>query len=97
VDLDLGMVPFLAGELAHDGNSSSHNALVRRIPELLENAYVVSAAGLRVDAADTQWNVHFDHDSTVEFGHRYAATMIEALGWQRRTLAPPERLRGRAS
>jgi hypothetical protein len=33
------------------------------------------------DPADTQWNLHFSRDSVVEFGKRYAQTMIEALGW----------------
>ena len=83
-DLGLGPVPFLAGELARHGSSSSHNALVHRIPDQVENSHVVSAEGLVVDPADTQWNVHFGHDSTVELGRRYAAVMIEALGWEPR-------------
>jgi hypothetical protein len=80
-DLDLGEVPFLAGELAYGGNSASHNTQVHRLPDLVSNSYVVSADGLVIDPADTQWNLHFDHDSNVEFGRRFAQTMIEALGW----------------
>ncbi len=80
-DLELGEVPFLAGELAYSGNSSSHNPLVNQLPSVLSNAHVVSAEGLAIDSADTQWNVHFDHDAQVSFGKRYAEKMIEALGW----------------
>ncbi|MFZ5895422.1 MAG: sialate O-acetylesterase [Myxococcota bacterium] len=80
-DLGLGMVPFLAGELAHSGNCANHNPLVNKLPSVVSNAYVVSASGLAVDAADTQWNVHFDHDAQVTFGKRYAQKMIEALHW----------------
>jgi hypothetical protein len=80
-DLGLGDAPFLAGELAYTGNSKSHNPLVNQLPTLVSHAYVVSAKDLAVDAADTQWNVHFDHDAQVELGKRYAAKMLEALGW----------------
>jgi len=45
------------------------------------DAYVISANGLVVDPVDTQWNLHFDHDSQVEFGKRYAQTMLQALAW----------------
>ncbi len=77
-DLDLGNVPFLAGELV--GNGASHNAQVARLPDMITNAHVISAAGLVVDPADTQWNLHFDHDSTVTLGERYADKMIDVLG-----------------
>ncbi len=79
-ELGLGDVPFLAGELPYAGNCSAHNSLVARLPELIPNAGVVSAQGLAVDPADTQWNLHFGHDETVELGRRYATSMIEALG-----------------
>jgi hypothetical protein len=79
-DLALGDAPFLAGELPPTGNCSGHNSLVNELPELIPNAFVVSAAGLVVDPADTMWNLHFDHDSQVTFGERYAATMKQALG-----------------
>ena len=80
-DLTLGDVPFLAGELAYTGNCKQHNPLVNQLPDELSNAWVVSASGLAVDPADTQWNLHFDHDAQVEFGKRYAAKMVEALDW----------------
>lgn len=81
VDLGLGEVPFLAGELLYTGGTSGHNVLVNQLPSVVSNAFVISANGLVVDPADTQWNLHFGRDSVVEFGKRYAQTMIEALGW----------------
>jgi hypothetical protein len=80
-DLGLGEVPFLAGELLYSGGAAGHNRLVNQLPSLVSNAYVIPANGLVVDPADTQWNLHFDRDSQVEFGKRYAQTMIAALGW----------------
>ncbi len=80
-DLSLGDVPFLAGELAPTGNCSAHNTLVNQLPGLIDNAHVVSAAGLTLDPADTTYHVHFGHDSQVTFGQRYEAKMVQALGW----------------
>ncbi len=81
---DLGLTdnpPFLAGELPRASACSSHNPLVNQLPGLITNAHVVSSEGLALDPADTQWRMHFGHDQTVELGQRYAAKMIEALGW----------------
>ena len=80
-DLALGDVPFLAGELLYTGGTAGHNVLVNQLPSVISNAFVISASGLVVDPADTQWNLHFGHDSVVEFGKRYAQTMVAALGW----------------
>ena len=80
-DLGLGAVPFLAGELLYTGGAAGHNSLVNQLPGVVSNAYVISANGLVQDPADVEWHLHFDHDSEVEFGRRYAAQMIEALGW----------------
>jgi len=80
-ELGIGNVPFLAGELAYDGGSATHNTQVNRLPTVVTNAFVVSASGLALDPADTQWHLHFGHDAQVTFGKRYAAKMIEALHW----------------
>jgi hypothetical protein len=80
-DLRLGAAPFLAGELVFAGACSQHNALVDKLPDVVTNAFVVSAEGLALDPSDTQWRLHFGHDAQVTFGKRYGAKMIEALHW----------------
>lgn len=80
-DLGIGEVPFLAGELLYSGGTSGHNTLVNQLPDVVDNAHVVSAEGLVVDPSDTEWNLHFSRDSVVTFGERYADTMVQALGW----------------
>jgi hypothetical protein len=80
-DLGLGDVPLLAGELPYDGGCAGHNTLVNMLPAVVPNGHVVSAEGLALDPADTQWRLHFGHDAQVSFGQRYAAKMIEALDW----------------
>jgi hypothetical protein len=79
-DLGIGNVPFLAGELLYSGSCAGHNTLVNQLPNVVSNCYVISASGLVVDPADTQWGLHFGHDSQVTFGQRYAQKMIQALG-----------------
>jgi hypothetical protein len=74
-------VPFLAGELPPTSACSNHNPLVNQLPGLMGSfTYVISSQGLALDPADTQYHMHFDHDSQVTFGKRYADTMIKALG-----------------
>lgn len=80
-DLNLGNVPFLPGELLYSGPCAGHNKLVNQLPSLIPNCYVVSASGLVVDPGDTQYRLHFSHDSSVTLGKRYAEKMIQALGW----------------
>jgi hypothetical protein len=78
-DLGIGDVAFLAGELAYDGGCAGHNRLVNMLPNVVSNAYVVSASGLALDADDTRMRLHFGRDAQITFGKRYAQTMIEAL------------------
>jgi len=76
-DLKLGDVPFLAGELlaSEDACCSSHNMEVNKLPSVINNAHVISSAGLLgADAA------HFNSASYREFGKRYAEKMIELMG-----------------
>ena len=80
-DLNLGDVPFLPGELLYSGPCAGHNTLVNQLPSLIPNCSVVSASGLVVDPGDTQYRLHFSHDSSVTLGKRYAEKMIQALGW----------------
>jgi Carbohydrate esterase, sialic acid-specific acetylesterase len=79
-DLGLGDgVPFLAGELLYSGDCANQNTLVRRIPEHLSNAHIVSAGGLEMAEGDP-WKVHFSREAAIELGIRYAQTMQSALG-----------------
>ncbi|RCX14834.1 dockerin type I repeat protein [Anaerobacterium chartisolvens] len=80
-DLNLGDIPFLAGELLYSGPCAGHNTQVNKLPSLIKNCYVVSADGLLVDSSDTTYRLHFGHDSTVTLGKRYAEKMIQVLGW----------------
>ncbi len=79
-ELGIPNAPFLAGELAYQGASSSSNMLVNLLPGTISDSFVVSADGLAVDPVDME-AAHFGHDAQVELGRRYAAKMIEAHGW----------------
>lgn len=79
-DLNLGDIPFIAGELLYTGGCAGHNTLVNQLPSIVKNCYVISAEGLEGDPSDTQWRLHFGHDSEVTLGKRYAEIMIKALG-----------------
>lgn len=80
---DLGLeedIPFLAGEMLYTGSCAGHNEQIARLPDMIPNAHVISAEGLGVDPTDTDWELHFGREAQVEFGKRYAATMITAMG-----------------
>jgi hypothetical protein len=79
-ELGITNAPFLPGELAYQGTSPSFNMLVNGLPATISDTFVVSADGLAVDSSDTE-NLHFGHDAQVELGRRYAAKLIQALGW----------------
>jgi hypothetical protein len=75
-DLELGdSTPVLVGELLYSGDCARHNSLVHRIPDLLANAFVVSADGLEMAEGDP-WRVHFSREAEIELGVRYAETML---------------------
>lgn len=74
-DLGIGEVPFLVGELYYKGVCAGHNEIIRRVPELISNSYVISAEGLQgVD------QFHFNLEGQRELGRRYGKVMLEALG-----------------
>jgi hypothetical protein len=75
-DLQLGDVPFLAGELlaSSDACCGSHNVEVNKLPTVIPNAHVISSAGLL--GADP---AHFSSASYREFGKRYATKMLELI------------------
>jgi len=66
--------------LLYSGGCAGHNTLINQLPGIISNCSVASASGLVVDPSDTQWKLHFSHDSQVTFGKRYAEKMIAALG-----------------
>jgi hypothetical protein len=80
-DLNLSDIPFIAGELLYSGGCAGHNKLVNKLPSIVKNCSVVSAKDLVADPSDTQWRLHFGHDSQVTLGKRYAEKMLEALSW----------------
>jgi hypothetical protein len=71
-DLNLGNVPFIAGELLHGGCCQSHNSIIGQLPAQLTNAHVVSASGL---GAYDQY--HFDAPGQRTLGQRYADKLLE--------------------
>lgn len=77
-ELGLQGVPFIAGELLYSGDCSHHNPLVHQIPQVLEDAYVVSAEGLPMAEGDP-WSLHFSREAEVELGQRFAEKMLEVL------------------
>ena len=79
-DLKLGDVPFLVGELPYDSACKNHNPLVNMLPSMIPNTTVISAQGLALDPGDTS-SFHFGHDAQVEFGKRYEAAFVKAVGW----------------
>lgn len=75
-DLNLSdEVPFIAGELVDGGCCSTLNTVINRLPDVVPNAHVVSAAGLTSTDA-----YHFDLAGQRELGKRYAETFLDAIG-----------------
>jgi hypothetical protein len=68
LNLDASKIPLLVGDLL------SPSANIQKLPNTLQNCYVISSSGLR--GAD-QW--HFTAESYREFGKRYAIKMLEIL------------------
>jgi hypothetical protein len=75
-DLAIGPVPFLAGELPEGGCCGAHNPFIAQLPSNITEAYVVASDGLGI----LPDGLHFHRDAQREFGARYGAVMIDALG-----------------
>lgn len=74
IDLGIGDVPFLAGELLYADYGACchwHNPEINKLPSFINNAHVISAEGLV--GAD---QAHFTTAAYREFGKRYAAVML---------------------
>ena len=75
-DLDIPDLPLLVGELYYGGPCAGHNSIIARVPDVVDNAYVISAEGL--NGAD---QYHFDLDGQRELGKRYGRKMLKVLGY----------------
>ncbi len=89
--VDLGLdptkTPFLAGELvttAMGGVCGGHNSLIAKLPSIIPNAHVISAAGLACESD----GLHFTSASYRIFGPRYAQMMLSLLPPSCTTAAP---------
>ena len=76
--LDPTKTPFLAGELvttAQGGACGGHNSIIAKLPSIIPNSYVISAAGLPHKGD----NLHFTPASYRTLGQRYAQLMLTLL------------------
>lgn len=74
-DLQLGDIPFIAGEMLRGGAADGHNAIIAQLPGRVPNCVVVSSEGL--NGTD---QFHFDAPGVRTLGQRYGEAMSEALG-----------------
>lgn len=77
LSLNADSVPLLAGELlSADGNCcSGMNPVIRKLPELIPTAHVISSEGCT--GFD---NAHFNAEGYRELGRRYGEKMLKLLG-----------------
>lgn len=74
---DLGRdIPFVAGEVASNGKCNAINPVLDSIPLVIPHSAIVSAEGL----STLPDNVHFDRESQIAFGIRYAEAMLSLQG-----------------
>ena len=76
-------VPLLAGEVVgadQQGEKAMANDIIRKLPEVLPNSYVISSQGLPCNPD----HLHFTGDGYRKFGERYAEKMMELLRVKRR-------------
>jgi hypothetical protein len=79
--LDPGQVALLAGEVVNadqNGDKASANLIIKELPGVLPNSWVISSAGVPANAD----RLHFTADGQREMGRRYAAQMLKVLGHQ---------------
>ncbi len=68
-------LPFVAGELLYGKQCSGHNTVIAKVPSVIPNSYVASAQGL--SGKGDQF--HFNRDSYLKLGARYAEQMMKAI------------------
>lgn len=81
---DLGLqgqaVPLLVGEVVNSdvgGVCADHNNVIARVPSVIPNAHVISSSA----CSTGRDQLHFDAEGYRELGRRYAAAMLEILGY----------------
>lgn len=78
-DLNLGDIPFIAGELiqdpAADQNAKRLNPFVNKLPDQIPNCAVASSKDFQVRYDDT-YRLHFSCDGIREFGRRFAKAFL---------------------
>jgi alpha-L-fucosidase 2 len=78
--LEAGSLPLLAGEVVHadqGGVCASMNTIIRTLPATIPAARVIPSSGCDV-AGD---NLHFSAAGYRQLGRRYAAAMLQILGY----------------
>lgn len=81
LNLEPATVPLLAGEVVNadqGGAKASANEIIKRLPEMLPNSYVISSAGLPCNPD----HLHFTAEGYRQFGKRYAEKMLALLGYK---------------
>lgn len=81
LNLNPDEVPLLVGEVVTSevgGACGSHNAVVAKVPNVVKNAYVVSAKNL----AGKSDNLHFTDNSYRVLGKRYAKQWLRSAGYE---------------
>lgn len=74
-------VPLLAGETVNadqGGVCAGFNQIMATLPQTLPNSYVISSAG----CPDGRDNLHFNAEGYRMLGKRYAAKMLDLLGYK---------------
>ena len=85
--LKAGNVTLLVGEVVNadqNGKEASANEIMKKLPGLLPDSFVISSAGVPANAD----RLHFTADGQREMGRRYAAQMLKILGYEAKL--PPE-------
>jgi len=80
LNLDPAKVPLLAGEVVNvdqGGTEASANEIMKNLPGVLPNSYVISSAGVPANPD----HLHFTADGQREMGRRYAVQMLEIMGY----------------
>lgn len=82
---DLGLqgqsIPLLVGETVNNdqgGICAAHNEIIAKVPEVIPNAHVIPSGGCQANYD----HLHFTAEGYRKFGARYAAQMLQLLGFE---------------